>query len=201
MVREGDVDQDAWSCWHPQDLAQRLRGISAPWCVVGGWALDLWHGRQTREHDDLEFTILPGDLPHFRRALNGLELFSASDGIIERFPDDADLSPTVWQLWCWDRDEQCWRADMMIERGTSTTWVYKRDPAITCPRTEITQTTETSIPYLSPVAVLLFKAKYRRQKDDFDFDAALPKLTAAERIQLRSWLERQHPGHAWIGVL
>jgi len=34
-------DQQAWQPWTPEQLAQRLKHVSRPWCVVGGWALDL----------------------------------------------------------------------------------------------------------------------------------------------------------------
>jgi hypothetical protein len=64
-------DQEAWNAWHPQELARRLDRVDRPWCVVGGWALDLWHGRVTREHHDLEFTVLREDFSHFRRMLAG----------------------------------------------------------------------------------------------------------------------------------
>ncbi len=37
------------------------------------------------------------------------------------------------------------------------------------------------IPCLAPEAVLLFKAKHRRDKDEADFARALPKLDAAQR--------------------
>lgn len=47
-------DHDTWCAWHPAELARRVAGISKPWCVVGGWALDLWHGKQTRYHEDFE---------------------------------------------------------------------------------------------------------------------------------------------------
>lgn len=63
------LSHDAWCAWHPQELARRLSGIAWPWCVVGGWALDLWHGVETRAHDDLEFTILRADVDRFRAAL------------------------------------------------------------------------------------------------------------------------------------
>jgi hypothetical protein len=62
-------DQEAWDAWHPGELARRLAGIDRPWCVVGGWALDLWHGRVTREHHDLEFTVLRKDFGRFRKKL------------------------------------------------------------------------------------------------------------------------------------
>lgn len=57
------------------------------------------------------------------------------------------------------------------------------------------------IPYLAPEAVLLFKAKYRRDKDETDFARALPKLNAAQRRWLRGCLTQTHPGHAWLEIL
>lgn len=80
------IDQDNWRPWTPSELAERLAGVSAPWCVVGGWALDLWRGRRTRRHDDIEFTILAGDLPVFRYALDGLALYTAHDGVVAPLP-------------------------------------------------------------------------------------------------------------------
>jgi Aminoglycoside-2''-adenylyltransferase len=41
------------SCWTPRDVARHLAGIAAPWYVAAGWALDLFRGRQTREHGDI----------------------------------------------------------------------------------------------------------------------------------------------------
>jgi hypothetical protein len=62
MTGRKTLAHDAWSPWHPRELAQRLEGMSKPWCIVGGWALDLWHGHETRAHEDIEFTVLRGDV-------------------------------------------------------------------------------------------------------------------------------------------
>lgn len=195
------IDQHAWAAWHPQDLATRIGGIAAPWCVVGGWALDVWHGVETRVHEDLEFTILRSDLPLFREALGGLAIFTAHDGAVAPLPTGLDPPTDVSQLWCWDRAASSWRVDMMLECGSRETWVYKRDPRLTCPRNAIVAETADGIPYLRPAAVLLFKAKYQRPKDEIDFQNALPKLTTAERIRLGTWLETTHPGHDWLAAL
>jgi hypothetical protein len=61
--------------------------------------------------------------------------------------------------------------------------------------------TNDGIPYLRPAAVLLFKAKYLRPKDIFDFDKALPKLTPRDRAWLCDALQRHHPNHEWIARL
>lgn len=79
-------DED-WTPWHPRDLARRLKTVARPWCIVGGWALDLWHGHRTRDHDDLEFTILREDFGLFRQALADLTLYTVTDGHVAILPE------------------------------------------------------------------------------------------------------------------
>ena len=194
-------DQHIWEPWSPAELFRRLSNVSQPWCVVGGWALDLWHGNKTREHEDLEFTVLREDLGIFRRELNDMEFYTVNDGVLERLAADREPATEIFQIWCFDRAALRWRVDMMIEPGTDESWVYKREPQISRPRTEMVARTADGIPYLNPAAVLLFKAKYRRPKDEEDFAYAVPKLPAAERRWLRDCLERLHPEHEWAKAL
>ncbi|WP_313198373.1 nucleotidyltransferase domain-containing protein [Rhizobium sp.] len=194
-------DEAAWSAWSPYELAARLESLSLPWCVVGGWALDLWHGRQLRDHEDIEFTILRDDLPAFRASLSGIRFYSVRDGRIDSLAPDEEPDPNVFQIWCEEMASRTWRADMMIEPGTPDQWVYKREPSISAPRKEMVSRTANGIPYLKPTAVLLFKAKYLRPKDEADFGHALPKLPQEDRAWLRSRLEVLHPGHVWISSL
>lgn len=201
MNSREEPDQEAWDAWHPSELARRLAGVSLPWCVVGGWALDLWLGYQTREHEDLEFTILRGDFRRFRQALRGMAFYTADSGIVAHLPDHEEPADSIWQVWCRDEVARSWRADMMIEPGTPEIWAYKRDPGLIRSRAEMVETTVDGIPYLKPAGVLLFKAKHRRPKDEADFESALPKLPAPERAWLKQSLAATHPRHDWIGML
>jgi hypothetical protein len=119
-------DHDAWSAWHPLDLTSRLSGVSKSWCIVGGRALDLWHGHQTRDHDDLEFTVLREDVGFFRRTLRGLDFYTAGSGVVTPLPENAEPPANIAQIWCLDSVERRWRVDMMLEPGTPQTWVCKR---------------------------------------------------------------------------
>ncbi|MDZ7874776.1 MAG: hypothetical protein U5N27_17630 [Rhizobium sp.] len=109
---------DAWDAWTPELLFQRFRYQSSPWYVVGGWALDLWQGYQSRDHEDLEFCILSDDLDLFRAQLPELEISSRSITacllilLLEMRP-----RPETHQLWGADTANACWRIDMMIEHG------------------------------------------------------------------------------------
>jgi hypothetical protein len=100
-------------------------------------------------------------------------------------------------------DEQAgvWRLDIMQEPGDTATWRFRRDERITAPFANIVQHTDDNIAYLSPEAVLLFKAKGLREKDVSDFTLVAPLLPSTRRAWLIDALERTHPGHDWIAAL
>jgi len=191
-------DEDAWDAWSPHELGRRLREAILPWYVAGGWALDVWHGMQTREHEDLEFVVIRNDVDHFRTILHELDFFTVKDGAIEYLPPTAHLPSDVWQLWGGDMRQGCWRVDLMIEERTPDLWVYKHDRTINVARSDAVRLSEAGIPYLAPMNVILFKAKHCRSKDQSDFKLCLPKFSAAEKEQLMIWLNELHPDHEWI---
>ncbi|WP_312417986.1 hypothetical protein [Shinella sp.] len=115
-------------------------------------------------------------------------------------PDEAPPAD-IAQVWCEDVAAGCWRADMMLEEGTPQTWIYKRDPSIRRSRCEMVQLTADGIPYLAPEAVLLFKAKYRREKDEADFARAVPMLGKDRRRWLKACIAKADPRHVWLAAL
>ncbi|NSZ61090.1 amino acid transporter (plasmid) [Agrobacterium tumefaciens] len=192
---------DAWEAWSPEELVARLGRADTDWYIVGGWALDLWHGEQTRAHEDLEFSVPACQAQGYRSVLSDLEFFTARDGKLDHLPRVEPLPEDVWQLWGADIGAGRWRVDMMVDRGSLDMWVYKRDPSLTLPRAKAIRATAGGIRYLAPHIVLLFKARHAREKDDQDFRNALPRLESTERSALHRWLEALHPGHAWIQEL
>ncbi|MBF6034933.1 amino acid transporter [Pseudomonas sp. P155] len=194
-------DQEQWQPWTPDELARRLSAVNRPWCVVGGWALDLWHGRQTRTHSDLEFTVLRADFACFRQALSDLDFYAVKDGTFQLLSAICLPAADIFQVWGYDRAAQAWRVDVMIEPGTPDTWVYKRDPSIVCSRADMVMRSTAGIPYLRPAAVLLFKAKHTRAKDRSDFAMALPRMSVQERVWLVRHLTLLHPEHDWLDAV
>lgn len=189
---------EAWDAWSPHELRRRLREATLPWYIAGGWALDVWHGTQTRPHEDLEFVVLRQDADHFRAILHDLDFFTVKDGTVEYLPPSADLPGDVWQLWGADRRQGCWRVDMMMEPGTPDLWIYKRDRTLRMARSDAVHVSQAGIPYLAPTIVLLFKAKSCREKDRKDFDLCRKRLSRRETEQLIVWLKTFHAGHDWI---
>ena len=194
-------DDQAWDPWTPSRLAERLREVTVEWYVVGGWALDLWRGRQSRPHADLEFATTPAAAPAIASRLSDLAFFDARDGELHPADPTGTIPEDAWQFWGADADAGRWRVDMMIERGTATRWRYKRHPDLTLPRLRAIRASAAGLRYLAPALVLLFKAKACRPKDQADFDAALPHLSPQDRRDLTNWLALCHPGHHWAARL
>ena len=80
-------DAADWRPFRPEEAARRFAGLDVPWAVAAGWAIDLFVGRERREHEDLEVAI-PGEaLPTVAARLPELEWVCRRDERI-RLPYD-----------------------------------------------------------------------------------------------------------------
>ncbi|MEZ5558603.1 MAG: amino acid transporter [Pseudomonadales bacterium] len=191
---------EAWMPWTPEEVTKRLAGVATPWCLVGGWAIDVWFGRQTRSHADIELTLPRSGFSAMRGHLAGFELRTVGQGEVRRLAPGRLPPADRHQCWVLDPAAGSWRLDLMLDPGDAHTWIFRRDHRIQAPRGEITQRRD-GIPYLKPEAVLLFKARSPRPKDEADFAVSLPALGAAARAWLAAALTLIHPGHHWLGQL
>jgi hypothetical protein len=196
--------EDAWSmAWTPGQAALALQGVSAPWAVAGGWALDLWLGAQTRAHEDLEIAVPSIFFSEIQSRLEalGLKVFDIVDGqAIALAPGEAPHR-RMHQTWVMDPAVNGWRMDIFREPGDAETWVYRRTGELSAPRAWANRRTAGGVPYVAPQVVLLFKAKAKRDKDEADFSLAAPRLPVEARRWLADSLRIVHPGHPWIDRL
>lgn len=192
---------ERWRAWTPHEVLKLLAGVEAHWCVVGGWAIDLFLGEETRKHDDIEIELPRDEFSAMRAWLSDYKLHVVGDGEVRALPL-TDFPPLdKHQTWVLDEGANAWRMDVMLALGDSTTWRCRRDPRIRAPYTSIVAKNAQGIPYLKPEAVLLYKAKGMRAKDEADFAHAVPRMDAKARTWLRTALEKAHPEHQWIGEL
>ena len=184
---------------------RRLEGVRAPWYVAAGWAIDLFLGGQRREHEDLELAIPAACLDEVVDALAGFEVFVVgvpSQGLVTSLEHARDSLAHTHQTWIREPETGLWRLDLFREPGDGTTWVCRRDERIRLPYGEVIARTADGIPYGRPEVVLLYKAKHaHREKDQADFEAAVPLLEPSARERLAAWLELVHPGHHWLAAL
>ncbi|WP_225730546.1 MULTISPECIES: nucleotidyltransferase domain-containing protein [unclassified Nocardia] len=189
-----------WKAWTPAQVAAKLAGVSVPWCVTAGWALDLFAGEQTRDHGDIEITVPRAAFGEVVAALPEYEWDVVGAGTVWPYADAAD-HPELHQTWLRDPATGEYHLDVFREPHDGDRWICRRDNTITLPYAELIETGPAGIPYVIPEVALLFKARARRPKDDGDFARILPLLNDYRAARLSEWLTRLYPGHAWLPAL
>lgn len=204
QVSSEDLDalEARWaSSWEPREVAARLAGLDAPWCVAAGWALDLFRGNRIREHGDLEIAVPAAYFAAVRERFTEYVFDAVGDHRIWENATPEALGATH-QTWLRDPRTGDYLVDVFREPHAGDTWICRRDHSIRLPyRDVIRRSADEGIPYLAPEFVLLFKAKATRPKDQVDFDATVPLMTARQRGTLATLLEKVHPGHQWLAAL
>ena len=195
-----EADLEAWEAWDPAAVAEKLAGLDTPWCVVGGWALELFHG-VARDHEDLEICVPSADFDLVRERLAGYEFFvpTPKEGVLRRLETAGDAFFDSHQTWVREPETGKWRLDIMRNPHERDTWICRRERTIRLPYDEVVATTKDGLPYMQPEIVLLFKGKEPRPKDEQDFETTLPFLSAEARAWLTRALARAYgDDHAWI---
>jgi hypothetical protein len=196
------------------DMALPWRALSLPevrallddapftWWVAGGWAIDLFLGRTTRPHGDVDLALPRTDALKLQLRLAGWRQYAVDPpGAVRPWKPGEVLLPPIRDLWC-SRHADCWEMQLMLEDVTDGIWTYRRDPRIKLPVAEILETNAEGLRYLRPEIELLFKARDLRPKDEADFTAVLPALDRGRRDRLRDMLVLGYPdGHRWLAPL
>ncbi|WP_256641210.1 nucleotidyltransferase domain-containing protein [Streptomyces murinus] len=200
VLDAGELEARWAGAWRPEQIAERLNGVSAPWCVAAGWALDLFRGEQTRDHGDLELAVPAAAFAEIRDRFPEYAFDAVGSGKVWADAGAEELAGTH-QTWLRDPASGQFLLDVFREPHDGGTWICRRDQSLRLPYDAIIERTADGIPYLIPELVLLFKAKATRPKDQADFEGILPLLSQARRDALSTWLTRVHPGHGWAAEL
>ncbi|MFF1736523.1 nucleotidyltransferase domain-containing protein [Streptomyces sp. NPDC058247] len=200
-VLDADELGARWAdAWRPEQVAEQLDGVGAPWCVAAGWALDLFRGEQSRPHGDLEIAVPAAGFPEIRHRFPECVFDAVGAGRV--WPEaGAEALAATHQTWLRDPVSGQFLFDVFRESHEGRTWICRRDERLRLPYDAIIERTADGVPYLVPELVLLFKAKAARPKDQADFDGVLPLLGRSRRGVLSGWLELVHPGHPWLAEL
>jgi hypothetical protein len=195
------TEHGPWQPLSPAQVGTLLRSLRAPWWIAGGWALDLFAGRQTRDHADLDVEVLRRDQMEVRRCLAGWDLHTAASGVLRPWPPGEPLGDEIHSIWCRPAQDAPWALQIMFAEARGGDWVYRRVPTITRPLGEVGLRTPDGLPYIAPEIQLLYKAKSPRPKDDADFSMVLPLLNSAQSHWLARALTESHPDHNWLSQI
>jgi hypothetical protein len=193
--------------WQPEEVARFFSTLTVPWWIAGGWALDLFLGVQTREHEDIDVLFLRCDQHEVRAQLQGWDVQEAHPELLpgswpfQEWKQDALLSASVHDIWCRPTKSDPWALQLMVIETSGDQWISRRTAQIRGSLSTLGRVTSDGIPYLAPEIQLLYKARGLRPKDEEDFARILPDLDGKSRHWLAQSLALVHPRHAWLTKL
>ncbi len=204
----------------PDDVARICNIMSTypgRWALCGGWAVDSWLGKHSRDHGDIDLAVFVDD----QRALydhldgwqmlghdeaweavggvgadnswwDGTRLLGVPSHIHARPPERAGTVPNngIATL------EDGFLLDIQMNDRAAEAWRLHADPEITLPFDRAIQTSPWGIPTASPEVLLFYKAQDLRRRDKTDFTALLPLLSEEQRTWLREAIAAL--GHPWL---
>lgn len=183
-------------------VKERMDKFGYPWFIAGGWAIDLFLGRETRAHGDLEIGIYRADQMRLQR------YFAKAK---KRFVDNRNYTGK--------RDRREWtkeylrlpiheiylelgglELEVLLNEKEEDRWVYRRDPGISLDLSKVILYTKDEIPYLCPEIVALYKTKCLEERDRDDIRLAWEKMDDAQRLWLVSSV-KDKPSQEWLSSL
>ena len=193
-----------------------MSGYGATWSLCGGWAVDAWLGKQSREHGDVDLSVFADDQRALYEYLDGWQLLAhdaaweANDAevwwdgrrhltapahIHARSPDLKGPMPEGGIA----KPEDGFWLDIQIDGRSGGDWVVGREPRIAAPIDRCVPESPWGLPTAAPEVVLFFKSRDMRLRDRLDFAALLPLLTGEQRGWL--WEAISLAGHPWLEKL
>jgi Aminoglycoside-2''-adenylyltransferase len=186
-------------------VAEVMRNYPCLWFVSGGWAIDLFLHRVTRDHSDIEIGIYRRDQDSIRQFLAGWSMEkviqTAAGGKWFAWEENERLELPIHQARAKRLQPEPLEFELFLNEREETHWISRRHPEIIRPVDQVVLMSFLNIPILAPEIQLLFKAKQTRGKDQKDFENTLPHLSPNQRRWLAGALDRSYPNHPWrIGL-
>ncbi|HEV3467983.1 MAG TPA: hypothetical protein VG148_01570 [Pyrinomonadaceae bacterium] len=183
-------------------VAALLGDLRCPWYVCGGWAIDLFLGRATRAHKDVDIAVARRDQFEARDYLlrRSWKLEKAFEGELIPWAEGERLGLPVHAVWCRNDEHDPGFIELLLNEIDERRFRFRRDQSVTLPRERMSFETASGLRVLAPEIVLLYQSS-RPEEYAADFRNAAGSLPEESRAWLRDALEKLSPRHPWAGAL
>ena len=178
-------------------VTRALDDYHGDWAIAGGWAIDLFLGRTTRQHGDVDVAVFRDEQHVLRASFPEWEFRLAVDGELVEWKRDHYLELPLHEV---HASTPSGTIEFLLNDRRADRWVYRRDSRVERSLADSVLRADI-VPILAPEIVLLYKSKNPRATDETDLANVAPVLSADARAWLVSALELSSPGHAWAEVL
>lgn len=175
-------------------LTRVMAGYRPQWLLCGGWAVDAWAGRQTRDHLDVDIAVFQEDLAVLFEHLAAWSLVGHDPNV----PDDTtepwngrrlDLPAHIHSN---SPEMNGTELDIQVNARAGGEWICREDPRLATSLRDL-PVPGCGLPTAPPEVVLYYKAGSSREHDAQDFRTLLPVLTGPQRAWLRAAIGPAHP--------
>lgn len=172
------------------------------WGLGGGYAIEQFLGRSIRAHGDVDVVVYRDEQLQAQHWLTGWSLYAADPpGTLRVWLNDEYLPYGIHDIWGHRTDARAWQLQLMLAEVEGGEWWSRRDASIRGRREDLIVEYH-GMPCVRVEVQLLYKAKNLLPKDELDFQACLPLLSADAKRWLKNNLHLLYPeGHPWIAAL
>jgi len=185
-------------------VTQLVAGLPGPWGFGGGWGLDLFLGKPTRAHKDVDVAILRRHQLAWQSGLTagGWTLAVAHHGKLSRWADGQPIELPLHVVWGKNPKHDPDFIELLLNDDEDGQFVFRRESSVRLPLAQAFLPMRDGLVVLAPELILLYKAKsHANDENEHDFESALPALDPFRRAWLTAALGATHPGHPWISRL
>jgi hypothetical protein len=207
-----------------------MSAFPSDWFLCGGWAVDAWLGRLTRDHGDLDITVFEDAQAALFKHLSGWQIVAHDEGL------GGGSSSQEWggrpltlrrpltlpaHLHCRPPEkrghipedgilttEMGFWLEIVINAREQGEWVLSDEPRVTVSPERCVAKSSWGLPTALPEVLLFFKGTayegtrhYLSERDHVDFERLLPTLSSDQRAWLIETISLVKADHPWLGVL
>lgn len=176
-----------------------MAGFEGKWCIAGGWAIDLYLGKETRTHGDIEILVFREDQKILKNYLKEWEICKVEERKSSVWKHE-HLELPVHELHAIHRVTGR-KLEILLNEKDEENWLFRRNTRIKKSLSGIINFSKSGIPYLRPEIVLLYKAKLIGSKDTHDFNEAIIVMDDGQKKWLKDALNIHLPNHDWLNNL
>ena len=182
----------------PLQVQFLMRDFKPQWFVAGGWAIDLYLEKVTRQHDDIEIAIFRQDQSALQNYLDDWTLKKVVNGELSDWQRGERLELPIFEIHCFNKSSEPQFLEVLFDQTNSDEWLFRRNEKVIKPLSELFLTSNSGIKFLRPEVVLLYKSKNPRSKDEQDFEAVAKRLDAESKQWLKNALAVCCAEHHWL---
>lgn len=179
-----------------EEVTKLMGNMVDEWAVCGGDAIDLFVGKTTRLHKDMDIAVFWNDREQIIDSFlnTGWRIFEPDNGLLREILSIQDDLCTEDNLWCIKANSNSYEIrniydnfyeitterkhqdimdfiELLLNRKEDDLFLYKRNPSINL--SNAIHYTKENIPYLAPKMVLLYKSIFVKftkstQKNDIE---------------------------------